>query len=51
MQDQPAGMIRLRAAADESAVVTAGGVTAGIDLGLHLIARFFDDELAATVAR
>jgi transcriptional regulator GlxA family with amidase domain len=35
---------------DEGEVVTAGGVTAGIDLGLHLVARLFDDELAATVA-
>jgi transcriptional regulator GlxA family with amidase domain len=36
---------------DEGAVVTAGGVTAGIELGLHLVARFFDDELAETVAK
>ena len=35
---------------DEGEVVTAGGVTAGIDLGLHLVSRFFGDELAATVA-
>jgi transcriptional regulator GlxA family with amidase domain len=35
---------------DEGDVVTAGGVTAGIDLGLHLVSRFFGDELAATVA-
>jgi transcriptional regulator GlxA family with amidase domain len=35
---------------DEGAIITAGGVTAGIDLGLHLVARLFDDELAATVA-
>jgi transcriptional regulator GlxA family with amidase domain len=35
---------------DEDEVVTAGGVTAGIDLGLHLVSRFFGDELAATVA-
>jgi transcriptional regulator GlxA family with amidase domain len=35
---------------DEGEIVTAGGVTAGIDLGLHLVARFFDEELAAAVA-
>jgi transcriptional regulator GlxA family with amidase domain len=35
---------------DEGDVLTAGGVTAGIDLGLHLVARLFDDELAAVVA-
>jgi transcriptional regulator GlxA family with amidase domain len=35
---------------DEGDVVTAGGVTAGIDLGLHLVSRFFDEELAALVA-
>jgi transcriptional regulator GlxA family with amidase domain len=35
---------------DEGEVITAGGVTAGIDLGLHLVARFFDEELAGVVA-
>jgi transcriptional regulator GlxA family with amidase domain len=35
---------------DEGRVVTAGGVTAGIDLGLHLVSRFFDEELAKVVA-
>jgi transcriptional regulator GlxA family with amidase domain len=35
---------------DEGDVVTAGGVTSGIDLGLYLVARFFDEELAAVVA-
>jgi transcriptional regulator GlxA family with amidase domain len=35
---------------DEEDIVTAGGVTAGIDLGLYLVARFFDEELAAVVA-
>ena len=35
---------------DEGDIVTAGGVTSGIDLGLHLVARLFDEELAATVA-
>ena len=39
-----------RRVVDEGEVITAGGVTAGIDLGLHLVARFFDDELAALVA-
>jgi putative intracellular protease/amidase/uncharacterized protein (DUF952 family) len=31
-------------------VVTAGGVTRGIDLGLHLVRRFEDDEVAAKIA-
>ncbi len=35
---------------DEGDIVTAGGVTAGIDLGLYLVARFFDEELAGRVA-
>jgi transcriptional regulator GlxA family with amidase domain len=35
---------------DEGDVITAGGVTSGIDLGLHLVTRFFGDQLAATVA-
>jgi transcriptional regulator GlxA family with amidase domain len=35
---------------DQGAVVTAGGVTAGIDLGLHLVNRFFGRQLANTVA-
>jgi len=39
-----------RRVVDQGNVVTAGGVTAGIDLGLYLVRRFFDDELAATVA-
>ncbi len=36
---------------DEGTVVTAGGVTSGIDLGLHLVARFEGDEAARAVAR
>lgn len=35
---------------DEGAVVTAGGVTAGIDLGLHLVRRLLGGELADRVA-
>ncbi|MFB6233392.1 MAG: DJ-1/PfpI family protein [Haloarculaceae archaeon] len=35
---------------DAGDVLTAGGITAGIDLGLHLLEREFDAELAATVA-
>jgi transcriptional regulator GlxA family with amidase domain len=34
---------------DEGNVITAGGVTAGIDLGLHLVERWFGTELAAQV--
>lgn len=35
---------------DEGQVVTAGGVTAGIDLGLHLVARLAGDEVRAKIA-
>lgn len=35
---------------DEGSVITAGGVTSGIDLGLHLIERFFGPELRNEVA-
>lgn len=36
---------------DEGSVVTAGGVTAGIDLGLHLVERFAGADARARVAR
>ena len=39
-----------RRVVDEGDVVTAGGVTSGIDLGLHLVARLFGEELAGTVS-
>jgi len=35
---------------DDGDVVTAGGITAGIDLALHLLEREFDESLAAAVA-
>lgn len=35
---------------DEGTVVTAGGVTAGIDLGIHLVARLVDEAAAEKVA-
>lgn len=36
---------------DEDNVLTAGGVTSGIDLGLHLVERFSGTEARARVAR
>jgi cyclohexyl-isocyanide hydratase len=36
---------------DEGAVVTAGGVTSGIDLGLHLVTRLCGADVAAAIAR
>lgn len=36
---------------DEGRVVTAGGVTAGIDLGLHLVRRLEGAEVAAAIAK
>lgn len=35
---------------DGGTVVTAGGVTSGIDLGLHLVGRFEDEEVRAKIA-
>ncbi|MFC7173702.1 DJ-1/PfpI family protein [Haloplanus litoreus] len=35
---------------DDGDVVTAGGITSGLDLALHLIERFVDAETAAEVA-
>jgi transcriptional regulator GlxA family with amidase domain len=35
---------------DDGPIVTGGGVTAGIDVGLHLVGRLYDDELSAEVA-
>ena len=36
---------------DEGNILTAGGVTAGIDLGLHLVERFAGAEARARVAK
>ncbi len=36
---------------DAGTVVTGGGIACGIDLGLHLVARFVDSALARLVAR
>lgn len=36
---------------DEGAVATSAGVSAGIDLALHLVARLCDEELARLTAR
>lgn len=36
---------------DDGDIVTAGGVTSGIDLGLWLLERFFGAEMAARIAR
>jgi cyclohexyl-isocyanide hydratase len=35
---------------DEGQVVTAGGVTAGIELGLHLVLRLAGEEVARAIA-
>ncbi len=35
---------------DEGQLVTAGGVTCGIDLGLHLVRRLAGDEVAGAIA-
>ena len=36
---------------DEGDVVTAGGVTSGIDLGLHLVRRFMGGDVAGRIAK
>lgn len=36
---------------DEGDVVTAGGVTSGIDLGLHLVQRFWGEGARSRIAR
>lgn len=36
---------------DEGQIVTAGGVTAGIDLGLHLVRRLAGEEVASAIAK
>jgi len=40
-----------RRVVDAGRVVTAGGVTSGIDLGLHLVGRYWGDDAAARIAR
>jgi transcriptional regulator GlxA family with amidase domain len=35
---------------DEGTLVTAGGVTSGIDLALFLVTRYFGDSVAAVIA-
>jgi transcriptional regulator GlxA family with amidase domain len=39
-----------RRVVDAGRVVTAGGITSGIDLALHLVERAFGDDVAAAVA-
>ena len=36
---------------DEGQVVSAGGVTSGLDLGVHLVRRLAGDDVAAAIAR
>jgi len=36
---------------DEGQVITAGGVTSGIDLGLHVVERFYGAEARAKIAK
>ena len=36
---------------DEGNILTAGGVTSGIDLGLHLVERFAGADARVRVAR
>lgn len=36
---------------DEGNIVTSGGISAGIDMSLHLIRKLYDEELAIKTAR
>jgi transcriptional regulator GlxA family with amidase domain len=36
---------------DNGRIATAGGLTSGIDMALHVVARYFGDDVAATTAR
>ena len=36
---------------DNGRIASAGGLTSGIDLALHVVARYFDEETARTTAR
>lgn len=36
---------------DEGNIVTSGGISAGIDMSLHLISKIFDEKLALKTAR
>ena len=35
---------------DNGRIATAGGLTSGIDMALHVVARYFGDEVAAATA-
>jgi transcriptional regulator GlxA family with amidase domain len=52
-EDLAAAGAQLREArvVDDGDVVTAGGVTSGIDLAFHLVEREFGEDVAAQVAR
>ena len=43
-------LVRDSRVVDDGAIVTAGGVTSGIDLGLYLVARLLGGEVSAEVA-
>ena len=36
---------------DNGRIATAGGLTSGIDMALHVVARYYGTEVAATTAR
>jgi transcriptional regulator GlxA family with amidase domain len=36
---------------EDGHIVTSGGISAGIDMSLHLVRRLFGDELAESTAR
>lgn len=50
LRETDAAVIEARVV-DDGDVVTAGAITAGIDLGLHLLEREFGEDAAAAVAK
>jgi putative intracellular protease/amidase/uncharacterized protein (DUF952 family) len=44
-------VVRDQRVVDEGSIVTAGGVTSGLDLGIHLVRRLTGDEVAAAIAK
>ena len=50
LADMGAEVDREARVVDDGDVITAGGVTSGFDLAFHLVERYWDAELAGTIA-
>lgn len=47
----PLAAVHANTASAATNLATAGGLTSGIDLALHVVARYFEPEAAARTAR